>query len=151
MVAETTSRVADNTPEHVNAWIRCCTEQSVHHLAENPDLISMRLRQLDREWNVERALEANAASFALFGLVLGLRKRGWLGLPIGVAGFLLQHAVEGWCPPLSVLRRLGFRTSREIEEERGALKALRGDFAVLPADAPAAERARRALEAARAR
>jgi len=28
-----------------------------------------------------------------------------------------------------ILRRLGFRTSYEIEEERQALKALRGDFA----------------------
>jgi dihydroxyacid dehydratase/phosphogluconate dehydratase len=27
------------------------------------------------------------------------------------------------------LRRLGFRTSREMEDERNALRALRGDFA----------------------
>jgi len=45
-----------------------------------------------------------------------------------VTAFLLQHAVQGWCPPLPVLRRLGFRTAREIEVERNALKALRGDF-----------------------
>jgi len=45
-----------------------------------------------------------------------------------VAAFLFQHAVQGWCPPIPVLRRLGVRTSREIELERIALKALRGDF-----------------------
>jgi hypothetical protein len=50
--------------------------------------------------------------------------------------FLVQHAVQGWCPPLVVLRRRGVRTRREIEEERYALKALRGDFSGLPPDAP---------------
>jgi hypothetical protein len=40
----------------------------------------------------------------------------------------MQHALQGWCPPVPLLRRLGFRTSFEIEEERQALKALRGDF-----------------------
>lgn len=49
-------------------------------------------------------------------------------LPTAVAGFLLQHAVQGWCPPMPVFRRLGVRTATEIEEERYALKALRGDF-----------------------
>jgi hypothetical protein len=52
----------------------------------------------------------------------------WLTLPALVTAFLFQHAVQGWCPPLPILRRLGFRTSREIETERYALKALRGDF-----------------------
>jgi hypothetical protein len=50
-------------------------------------------------------------------------------LPVVVAGFLLQHALQGWCPPLPVLRRLGVRTADEINQERYALKALRGDFA----------------------
>lgn len=49
-------------------------------------------------------------------------------MPAVVAGFLLQHALQGWCPPLPVFRRLGFRTQAEIERERYALKALRGDF-----------------------
>jgi hypothetical protein len=53
-----------------------------------------------------------------------------------VLGFLLQHATQGWCPPVSVLRRRGVRTRREIEAERYALKALRGDFSGLPPDAP---------------
>jgi hypothetical protein len=40
----------------------------------------------------------------------------------------LNHALRGWCPPVSALRRLGFRTAKEIDEERYALKILRGDF-----------------------
>jgi hypothetical protein len=50
-----------------------------------------------------------------------------------VAGFLLQHAVQGWCPALPIVRALGFRTSREIDAERSALKAGRGDFDALDA------------------
>jgi hypothetical protein len=42
---------------------------------------------------------------------------------------MVEHVIEGWCPPLAILRRLGFRTSSEINRERIALKTLRGDFA----------------------
>ncbi len=54
-------------------------------------------------------------------------------VPLVVGSFLLQHAVQGWCPPLPVFRRMGVRTQTEIDEERAALKALRGDFQNLPA------------------
>jgi hypothetical protein len=37
------------------------------------------------------------------------------------APFLLQHGLQGWCPPLPVLRRLGVRTQREIDAEKYAL------------------------------
>lgn len=36
--------------------------------------------------------------------------------------FLGLHALVGWCPPAALYRRLGFRTSREIESERRALR-----------------------------
>jgi hypothetical protein len=49
-------------------------------------------------------------------------------VPLVVGSFLLQHAVQGWCPPLPVFRRWGVRTQPEIDYERYALKALRGDF-----------------------
>jgi hypothetical protein len=45
-----------------------------------------------------------------------------------VTAFLFQHAIQGWCPPVPILRRMGFRTAHEIEQERNALKAIRGDF-----------------------
>lgn len=49
-------------------------------------------------------------------------------VPVIVTAFLLQHAVQGWCPPVPILRRLGYRTNREQDDERIALKFLRGDF-----------------------
>lgn len=130
MLPATTERVAVNTDEEVNERIRRRTEQSVALCAAaGPEAIERRLAELDREWDIERTLEANASSLALIGLGLGsFVDRRFLALPAVVAGFLLQHALQGWCPPVPILRRLGFRTQSEIDEERYALKALRGDF-----------------------
>jgi len=50
-----------------------------------------------------------------------------------VQSFYLQHSIRGWCPPLPLLRRLGYRTPMEIEQERAALKALREDVTENPA------------------
>ncbi len=40
----------------------------------------------------------------------------------------MQHAIQRWCPPLPILRKLNIRTSKEIEQEKYALKTIRGDF-----------------------
>jgi hypothetical protein len=129
----TATRVPANTAEPVNQRIRHLTEASIAHYAVHPEQINQRLEQLDREWDTERTLEANAASLAFAGTALGaLSSRWWLLLPATVTAFLFQHAVQGWCPPLPVLRRLGVRTAQEIEAERYALKALRGDFKNIP-------------------
>jgi hypothetical protein len=114
----------------VNTEIQKQTERNVAHYAQaGGNAINRRLAELDHEWDIERMLEANAATVALVGLTLGATvDRRWFLFPAVVAGFLLQHAVQGWCPPLPVFRRLGIRTQSEIEQERFALKALRGDF-----------------------
>jgi hypothetical protein len=45
-----------------------------------------------------------------------------------VGFFLLQHALQGWCPPLPIIRALGVRTAEEISAEKAVLKRMRGDF-----------------------
>jgi hypothetical protein len=151
MIPETTTRVARNTAEHINEQNRRQTEENVSRTAAaGPDAINRRLAELDREWDIERALEANAAGIALLGLGLGaFVDRRWFILPAVVAGFLLQHAIQGWCPPVPLFRRLGMRTQTEIDYERYALKALRGDFQELPTEGYGTARtgATRALEA----
>jgi hypothetical protein len=124
------SHVEAHTPERLNRRIHEKTVERMRQaLQGGTPAIERRLRELDREWDVERALETTAATFTLTGIGLTLAAdRRWLALPAVVAGFLLQHAVQGWCPPLPVVRALGFRTQREIEAERHALKAARGDF-----------------------
>ena len=121
MIADTTSRVSGNTAGTVNATIRRHTEESVSHYASaGPEAIERRLQELDREWDIER-LEANAAGFTLAAVVLGVAKdRKWFIVPGVIAAFLLQHALQGWCPPLHLLHRLGLRTETEINRERCA-------------------------------
>jgi len=133
-VIPTTTRVEQHTDEAVNERIRRRTAQSISSIGrQGREEISRRLEELDQEWDMERTLEANAASIALLGLGLGaLVSRRFFALPAVVAGFLLQHSLQGWCPPVPVFRRLGFRTAREIASERYALKVIRGDFDDLP-------------------
>ena len=71
----------------------------------------------------------------------------WFALPFVVQAFFFQHALQGWCPPIPILRRLGVRTTAEIAEERNALKAMRGDFESVWAD-KGEGRAKRAFQAA---
>lgn len=96
---------------------------------DGPEQIEARLKELSKEWDLERALETNAATLALSGVLLGaFHDKRWFIVPGIVTTFLLQHGLQGWCPPLPLLRKLGLRTRKEIDEERYALKALRGDF-----------------------
>ena len=129
-------RVRRNTAPEVLARIDAKIERNIRFYATQPTTaIAQRLEELDREWSIERWIEANASSLALTGLTLGLTvNRKWLLLTGGVLGFLLWHAVDGWCPPVPILRRLGIRTRREIDSEKYALKFLRGDFKDVPAD-----------------
>lgn len=151
MIPSTVERVPKHTAEHVNEEIRRQTEANVaRYAAAGPAAIERRLAELDREWDIERTLEANAATAVLVGVTLGATvDRKFFFFPALVAGFLVQHAVQGWCPPMPVFRRMGFRTQAEIEEERYALKALRGDFRTLPTQdgQNRQQTARRALEA----
>jgi hypothetical protein len=130
----TRDRVPAHTAESVNERIDRDMRRRVAALAARPQGIAQRLEELDAEWDIERAIEANAATLALAGTILGyFAHPAWLILPALVTIFLLQHALQGWCPPVPVLRRFGFRTVYEIDHERYALKALRGDFAAVAA------------------
>jgi hypothetical protein len=131
MLPTTVDRVPNQTAESINESIRRETERNIEQVTRGGRAaIDRRLEQLDAEWDIERMLEANAATVSMLGVALGATvDRRWFALPAVVGAFLLQHAVQGWCPPIPVLRRLGFRTAPEIDYERYALKALRGDFA----------------------
>ena len=127
---KTTSRVSQHTSRKVNERILQETQKNVERFCgSDRETLARRLDELDREWDIERAIQTGAAGQILLGLALGSsvdrRWYSWSGL---VAGFLLLQALHGWAPPVPILRRLGFRTQAEIEEERDALRLLRGDF-----------------------
>jgi hypothetical protein len=124
MIATTAHRVSSNTHPEVNARIWQHTEEHMREVAAaGREAIEQRLRELDEEWDIERYVETLAPCFTLLGLTLGLtRDRRWLLVPFVVQSFFLQHALQGWCPPIPVLRQLGIRTTQEIERERCCLK-----------------------------
>jgi hypothetical protein len=130
MVSIAVDRVRRVTPHATNERIRQKTRQDIERVAaRGPTAIMHRLRELDREWDIERCLEVMAPTFTLVGLTLGLLKdKRWFVVPAVIQSFFLQHALQGWCPPIPLLRELGIRTQQEIDEEKYALKAIRGDF-----------------------
>jgi len=123
MIASTAERVSSNTSQRVNARIWQQTQAKMRRVAAaGRPAIERRLRELDEEWDIERYVETMAPTFTLLGLTLGLtRNRRFLLIPFVVQAFFLQHALQGWCPPIPVLRSLGVRTVQEIERERCAL------------------------------
>jgi hypothetical protein len=148
MLPNTNPRIEQSTPRRLNERIVRRTEASVQRvIAQGPAAIERRLRELDEEWDTERTLETMAASFGLAGLALGTAvNRKWYALSGVVAAFLLQHALQGWCPPLPVVRAFGVRTMREIDAERFALKLARGDFQTQPLRARGIDERAPALE-----
>ncbi|MEY2485464.1 MAG: hypothetical protein QOH39_1112 [Verrucomicrobiota bacterium] len=123
-------RVQAHTAPTVNRKIERSAARRVLQAAGQPATqITRRIGVLDEEWDMERWLETNASALAFSGTVLGLfvNKR-FFAIPCLVLPFLFLHAVQGWCPPLPIFRHRGVRTRREIDAEKYALKALRGDF-----------------------
>lgn len=128
------------------AVLRRIDDETVSHLAEvarRPEAAPVRLHALDREWDVDRVLETEAAAMGLLGLALGTALNGrLLAMPGFVGAAMFLFATRGLYPLLPLFRRLGVRTSREIERERYAVKVLRGDFAAMPVQPPQTDRER---------
>src|SRR3974390_3896130 len=98
-------QVRAHTKPELNEKIDTEMERRIRfYAAQDAHAIAERLEELDREWDIERVLEANAASLILLGVLLGATTgRKWLIVPLAVSGFLLRHAIEGWCPPVPLL------------------------------------------------
>jgi hypothetical protein len=146
----TRDRVRAHTAPHVNEQIGRATERNIIRAAGlSKTALSRRIVELDEEWDIERYLEMNASALAFGGIALGLFvNKKFFAIPAIVLPFLFQHAVQGWCPPIPVLRRRGIRTRKEIDTEKFALKALRGDFDPLTTNSKSGiERAREAWHA----
>lgn len=100
-----------------------------HHASAGNTGIRHRLEHLDGEWTVERVVQAKAAGLAIAGAALAATvDRRFAALPALGGALLLAQAVVGGELFAPMLRPLGFRTRRQVEQERAALKALRGDY-----------------------
>jgi hypothetical protein len=129
--AQDQDRVKEATPSSINekiereTWLRIAGYEN-----KSTEAVSARIEELNKEWDIERYLGVNMSTLALSGLAVGAlsKNKKWNILPAIVLAFFFQHSVQGWCPPLPILRRLKIRTRKEIEQEKYALKVIRGDF-----------------------
>lgn len=95
---------------------------------QGSEAIDKRIRELDSSWDMERALQLNAAILVLGGILLYRNNKKWAILSIFATAILAQQAFMGNCGPFKFLRFFGMRSRKEIDKEKFALKALRGDF-----------------------
>ncbi|MEA4980579.1 MAG: DUF2892 domain-containing protein [Petrimonas sp.] len=131
MLPSTTKKAAYNTCDKSNKAIRDKTVSEIAQYKDSSETeITDRINKLDHEWDVERVLETNAAFIVLLSSIMGYKNKKccWFLMTGTVGFFLLQHALQGWCPPLPIIRELGIRTADEINNNKIALKSLRGDF-----------------------
>jgi hypothetical protein len=132
-----TDRIRQSTALYIQERIDADLIARVGEYAESsPAQLSRRLAELEREPSIERVLMLQSSATALTGILLGSVRRRWLLLSLATSAFLLQHALQGWCPPLAVHRRLGVRSQREIDLEIHMLKLLRGDYLLVTALTP---------------
>lgn len=126
----TSFRVFLRTDPPVNAEIRNQTIRNLNILkTANETDLTERIRNLNSEWDTERVLEVSAATLILISSYLGIKTSRLWFLLTGIVGvFTLMHALQGWCPPLPMIRKWGVRTEDEINTERMVLKLIRGDF-----------------------
>ena len=118
-IPRTARRVAEVAKPKINETVQKKTESRVSAFTyAGREAIDKRLKQLDHEWDIRRLMEANTSALMITSVGLGaLVNKKWLAVTAVVAGMCLEHAVQGWCPPVPVLRKMGFRTVYEIDEE----------------------------------
>jgi hypothetical protein len=118
-------RVRAHTPAHVLDRLDSRTAARVFRAARGgPEAIERRIRQIDREWDIDRWVELGAAVATFASSRRGRTSRLWWALFRAQQLALVLHATVGWAPPVGILRRLGVRTQKEIDTERAVLVEL---------------------------
>ena len=127
LLPDTSKRVRLKTNKKSNDKICDITKLNIQKYLDKSEVeISVRLEELNKEWDTERVLETSASSFVLIGTIFGFWFTYiWFIFSAVIAVFFLQHALQGWCPPLPIIRNYGVRTSTEIMAEKASLIFIR--------------------------
>lgn len=100
---------------------------------QGPEAVDRRLAELNREWTVGRWVKALCGLTLLGGLALALTVSPWWLLLVGVGGAtLMQYLFFKRSVMGGLLSAAGVRSGAVIDDERLALRVLRGDFKCLP-------------------
>ncbi len=136
MIPATTKHLVLNPTPLVDEAASDLAHEGMGRYAAAPaGVVEQRLRELDREWDVERLTAITFGLVVLGGVLLvAFLGPGWLVLLALGGACLLLHGAAGWSPALLLTRCLGYRTAREIAQERFALRATCGDIPTLSPD-----------------
>lgn len=117
-------RVRNRSPKSFTKEIDMETDYVVKNTIQSGAFaIRERLLQLDKEWDIDRALDFLFSTTVGAQLAVAMKKRNlnYIWFPIVQTAFLFMHTTYGWCPPVPLLRKMGFRTRFEIQSEREEL------------------------------
>lgn len=106
------------------------TQENINLYYHNKNQIDFRLQQLEKETDIEKIFRLRDVIFIFGGIALCFfySNMWWLLLPLYSALSIFIHVFRGSRYGTWLLQRMGFRTRKEIDKEKYALKALRGDF-----------------------
>jgi len=108
-------------------------EQRLACLADaGPLAIEGRMAELDREWTAGRVTKAVIGVLIVIGFALTPVNPWLLVLPAVAGVFLLQYLFSRTSWLGLAFHAMGFRSGFEVDQEKVALKVLRGDFRELP-------------------
>lgn len=104
-----------------------------HVIDGGPQAITEQIARLDHELTIGKATVMTISLLIVTGLAFTAAHDPWWLLLTGLGVVMLIQYLFGLpCAFGWAYRQLGLRTRSEVEEERLALKALRGDFQNLP-------------------
>lgn len=123
-VVETTLEKTSNAEKDI--------QENINHYYHDQQEIEARLAALELEMDLETYLETETTALTIAGTILGLTvSRKWFIIPLASSLLILSRIVNRGKKPLPFFERLGLRTRAEIDKEKYALKAIRGDFKYL--------------------
>ncbi len=100
---------------------------------EGHESINARLSELESEWTASRMVKATLGILIFAGFILAtVHNPYWLILPAIAGGLLLQYVFWRGGLLTELYCKFGYRSGMQIDEERFALRTLRGDYRNLP-------------------
>jgi hypothetical protein len=120
-----------------------------HYSGQPPQFLGKRIEELEEEIPLEALVYRGGALMAIGGLTLllvrGKSRAAWL-FAAAIGALQLQYSYQGRNALTDILRKRGYRSRKEIEAEKYALQALRGDFAALGELSDPIERVHKCLD-----
>jgi hypothetical protein len=123
MISSILDRIEQHTKPEINKRIHKQMDRNIDYYQQHKEEIGQRIEELQNEWTTDRVFLTAGGAMALSSAILttATNNRRFAVMSAVAGSFLLMYSIAGWAPPLALLRRLGIRTSSEVDDERCAL------------------------------